>query len=138
LVDAAGGVVNIATGIITAIAGISLIVGGIGIMDIMLVSVSERNREIGIRKAIGATNRQIMSQFLTEGLVLTIGGGLIGLGLAWIFNFLIRIYTTWEPVISLPVALLAIGFSVVVGVIFSTIPALKAARKDPINALRGD
>lgn len=138
LVEAAGGIVNIATGIITAIAAISLLVGGIGIMDIMLVSVSERNREIGIRKAIGATNRQIMNQFLTEGLVLTIGGGLIGLGLAWIFNFLIRIYTTWEPMISLPVALLAIGFSIVVGVIFSTIPALKAARKDPINALRGD
>lgn len=138
LVNAAGGVVNIATGIITAIAAISLVVGGIGIMDIMLVSVSERNREIGIRKAIGATNRQIMGQFLTEGLVLTIGGGLIGLGLAWIINLLIRIYTSWEPVISTPVVGLAIGFSIIVGVIFSTIPALKAARKDPINALRGD
>jgi putative ABC transport system permease protein len=138
LVGAASGVVNVATGFITAIAGISLLVGGIGIMDIMLVSVSERNREIGIRKALGATNRQIMSQFLIEGLALTIGGGLVGLAIAFAVNGLIRIYTSWTPVISLPVIVIAVGFSIIVGVIFSTIPALKAARKDPITALRGD
>jgi putative ABC transport system permease protein len=138
LVDAAGGVVNIATGFITSIAAISLLVGGIGIMDIMLVSISERNREIGIRKAIGATNRQIMGQFFIEGLVLTIGGGLIGLIISLAINVLIRIYSTWQPIISVTVVLVAVGFSIVVGVVFSTIPALKAARKDPIDALRGD
>lgn len=138
LVNAAGSIVNTATSFITGIAAISLLVGGIGIMDIMLVSVSERNREIGIRKAIGATNRQILSQFFIEGLVLTIGGGVIGLIIAFAINGLIRIYTSYQPIISLPIVLIAVGFSVLVGIIFSTIPALKAARKDPITALRGD
>jgi putative ABC transport system permease protein len=138
LVDAAGSAVDAATGFITAIAAISLLVGGIGIMDIMLVSISERNREIGVRKAIGATNRQIMSQFFIEGLLLTIGGGIIGLAIAFLINLMLRLYTTWQPVITLPVVAISIGFSILVGVVFSTIPALKAARKDPINALRGD
>jgi putative ABC transport system permease protein len=138
LVATASGLVNTATSFITTIAAISLLVGGIGIMDILLVSVSERNREIGIRKALGATNRQIMGQFLIEGLVLTIGGGIIGLGVAVAANGLIRIYSTYEPIISWPVVLIAVGFSMVVGIIFSIIPALKAARKDPITALRGD
>lgn len=135
---AAGGAVNVATGFITGIAAISLLVGGIGIMDIMLVSISERNREIGVRKAIGATNRQIMSQFFIEGLLLTIGGGLIGIVVSLGVNVLIRLYTSWQPIITIPVVVIAVGFSIIVGIIFSTIPALKAARKDPINALRGD
>jgi putative ABC transport system permease protein len=107
-------------------------------MDIMLVNVSERNREIGVRKAVGATNRQILMQFFTEGLVLTLGGGIIGILLALLINALIRIYSVWEPIIDIWVILLALGFSILVGVIFSTIPALKAARKNPIDALRGD
>jgi putative ABC transport system permease protein len=131
-------VLNTITSFISGIAAISLIVGGIGIMNIMLVSVTERTREIGIRKAIGATNRQILRQFLTEGLVLTIGGGIIGIITSLIINQLLRLYTDWRPVISVPVMLLAVGVSVAAGLLFSLVPALKAARKDPITALRGE
>lgn len=138
LLNLAGNLVNTATGFIGAIAAISLLVGGIGIMDIMLVSVSERMREIGIRKAVGATNRQILMQFLTEGLALTIGGGVIGIGISLLINQLLRLYTSWKPIISISVLILAVGVSIVVGIIFSIAPALKAARKDPITALRGD
>lgn len=138
LLNLAGNLVNIATGFVGAIAAISLLVGGIGIMDIMLVSVSERMREIGIRKAVGATNRQILMQFLTEGLALTIGGGVIGIGISLLINQLLRLYTSWKPIISISVLVLAVSVSVIVGIIFSIAPALKAARKDPITALRGD
>lgn len=138
LLNLAGGVVNSATGFVSAIAAVALLVGGIGIMDIMLASVSERTREIGIRKALGATNRQIMSQFLVEGLALSIGGGLIGVLMALLINLLLKLYTGLDPVVSILVVLLAVGVSVAVGVIFSVAPALKAARKDPITALRGE
>lgn len=138
LVATASGLVTTATGFISGIAAVSLLVGGIGIMDILLVSVSERNREIGIRKAVGATNRQIMVQFFTEGLVMTLSGGIIGLFLAYVLNVLIRLYSSYQPIISWPIAVLAVGFSICVGIIFSTIPAFKAAHKDPITALRGD
>lgn len=136
LLSVASGVVNKLTAFISVIAGISLVVGGIGIMDIMLVSVSERTREIGLRKAVGATNRQILSQFMVEGLVLSIGGGLIGIIASLLINLGLRIYTNWQPVVSVKILLIAVGVSVVVGIIFSTTPALKAARKDPIEALR--
>ena len=138
LVGVTSQILNTLTQFVSAIAAISLIVGGIGIMNIMLVSVSERTREIGIRKAIGATNRQIRQQFLTEGLVLTIGGGIIGILVSLIINGLLKLYSDWEPIISLPVMLLAVGVSVAAGIIFSLIPAFKAARKDPITALRGE
>jgi putative ABC transport system permease protein len=128
--------VNTATNFISAIAAISLLVGGIGIMNILLVSVTERTREIGIRKAIGATNRQILNQFLAEGLLLSIGGGIIGIAVSYLINLLLRLYSGWKPIISLPVLLLAVGVSVAAGVIFSLAPALQAARKDPIDALR--
>ncbi len=137
LLDLAGGVVNTATGFTTGLAAVALLVGGIGIMDIMLVSVSERTREIGIRKAIGATNRQILSQFLIEGLVLTIGGGFIGILVSLIIFGFLRLYTGLHPIINAPVMILAVGVSVIVGIIFSVAPALKAARKNPIDALRG-
>ena len=130
--------VGTVTSFMSGIAAIALVVGGIGIMNILLVSVSERTREIGIRKAIGATNRQIMTQFLTEGLVLTVGGSLIGIGLSFLINFLLRVYSNWKPVVSLPVIILAVGISLAAGVIFSIAPALKAARKNPIYALRGE
>lgn len=130
--------VNSATGFISGIAAISLLVGGIGIMNILLVSVSERTREIGIRKAIGATNRQILNQFLAEGLMLSIGGGIIGIGVSYLINLLLRLYSGWKPVISLPILFLAVSVSVAAGVIFSLAPAFKAARKDPITALRGN
>jgi putative ABC transport system permease protein len=138
LLNIAGGVINQLTGFISGIAAISLLVGGIGIMDIMLVSVSERTREIGIRKAIGATNRQILNHFLVEGLVLSVGGGLIGVVTSLFVFGVLRIYTNLQPVITLPVMALAVGVSVLVGIIFSVVPALKAARKNPIDALRGE
>lgn len=138
LLSIASDVVNTITGFISGIAAISLLVGGIGIMNIMLVSVSERTREIGIRKAVGATNRQILNQFLVEGLVISISGGLIGIIASMIIYFGLKIYTDLQPVITLPVMILAVLVSVSIGIIFSVAPALKAARKDPIQALRGD
>jgi putative ABC transport system permease protein len=138
LLNIASGVVNNITAFISGIAAISLLVGGIGIMDIMLVSISERTREIGVRKAIGATNRQILNQFLTEGLVLTIGGGVLGVILALLINLVLQATTDLQPIITLPILAIAVGVSVAVGIIFSVAPALKAARKNPIDALRGE
>jgi len=138
LVNAAGSALNLITSFISGIAAVSLLVGGIGIMDIMLVSVSERTREIGVRKALGATNRQILNQFMVEGLALTVCGGLIGVVLSLLINVALRVYTHWQPAISWPLLGLAVVVSVVVGIVFSAAPALKAARKDPINALRGE
>lgn len=137
LLDLSGSVINTATGFTTGLAAVALLVGGIGIMDIMLVSVSERTREIGIRKAIGATNRQILGQFLIEGLVLTIGGGFIGILVSLIIFGSLRLYTDLHPIINTSVMVLAVAVSVIVGIIFSVAPALKAARKNPIDALRG-
>jgi putative ABC transport system permease protein len=138
LIGVSSQILNTITRFVSAIAAISLVVGGIGIMNIMLVSVSERTREIGIRKAVGATNRQILHQFLTEGLVLTVSGGILGVIASLILNLLLRLYSGWEPVVSIPIILLAVGVSIAAGLIFSLIPALKAARKDPITALRGE
>jgi putative ABC transport system permease protein len=115
-----------------------LLVGGISIMDIMWVSVSERTREIGIRKAIGATNRQIQSQFLIEGSLLSIVGGIIGIILSLIINGLLRIYSSLHPTITIPTMIVAVAISVSVGIIFSVAPAVKASRKNPIDALRGE
>lgn len=138
LLDVSDQIVNTITKFISAIAAISLIVGGIGIVNIMFVSVSERTREIGIRKAIGATNRQIRQQFLAEGLVLTITAGVIGLVISLGLNQIIRLYTDYKPLISIWLMVIAVGGSVAAGVIFSLVPALTAARKDPITALRGE
>jgi putative ABC transport system permease protein len=138
LLKIASGTLNIITTFISSIAAVSLLVGGIGIMDIMLVSVSERTREIGIRKAVGATNRQILSQFLVEGSALSITGGIIGILVSLGINFLLKTYTDFNPVITWQVVALAAGVSITVGVIFGVAPAVKAARKDPIDALRGE
>lgn len=138
LLDIAGSTVNSLTRFLTAIAAISLLVGGISIMDIMWVSVSERTREIGIRKAIGATNRQILNQFLVEGAALSIAGGIIGIGVSLLINLVLNVYTSLRPAITVPIMVLAVAVSVAVGIIFSAAPALKAARKRPIDALRGE
>ena len=138
LLSIADDVVNVIAGFSAAIAGISLLVGGIGIMNILMVSVSERTREVGIRKAVGATNRQILIQFLTEGLALTVTGGIIGVILSLIISTLLKIYTTLDPAFNIPVMLSALYITILVGVIFSIVPALKAARKPPIEALRGE
>jgi putative ABC transport system permease protein len=131
-------ILDLLTRLIAGIAAISLLVGGIGIMNVMLVSVAERMHEIGIRKAVGATNRQILGQFMIESTVLSVAGGLIGIGLAYLIDFGLRVGTNLKPVISWKVVALASGVSLLVGIVFGTIPAIKAARKDPIDALRSE
>ena len=121
---------------IGAIAAISLLVGGIGIMNIMLVTVTERTREIGLRKAVGATPNNIAFQFLIEATSLSVLGGIIGMILSGITVFLVRTYANFEAMIPTWSLLLAFFFSLVVGVLFGTYPAIKAAKKDPIEALR--
>ena len=129
-------IIRVLTTFTAAIASISLLVGGIGIMNIMLVSVTERTKEIGIRKSIGATNGQILGQFLIEAMVISVGGGVIGIGLAFITGSLLSLRLDITPVITVPILLLSFGVSTVVGVLFGIAPAVKAARKDPIEALR--
>ena len=122
--------------LVAAIASVSLIVGGIGIMNIMLVSVVERTREIGIRMAVGARRRDILSQFLVEAVTLSVIGGLIGIALGVISSLTIATFAEWPFIFSLQAVLLAVGFSITVGVIFGFYPARRASRLDPIEALR--
>lgn len=131
-----GQVTTIMTTIIGSIAGISLLVGGIGVMNIMLVSVTERTREIGIRKSLGATRGQILTQFLIESVVLTLIGGLIGIGLGYGGASLVSLLAGWPSLVSWQVVLGGVLFSMVIGVVFGMLPANKAARLDPIEALR--
>ncbi len=126
------------TTFIGAVAAISLIVGGIGIMNVMLVSVSERTHEIGIRKAIGATNQQILGQFMVEALMLSFFGGLFGIIGSVLCGALIRYYTELKPVFVPQVIAVAVLTATGVGIVFGIAPAIKAARKDPIRALRGE
>lgn len=134
--DSNGTVLALLTQMIAGVASISLLVGGIGIMNVMYVSVAERLHEIGIRKAIGATNKQIISQFVTEASLISLIGGMLGVVLAFFVNILLRLFTDLKPVMSIWLIILAVLISVVIGVIFGSFPALKAARKNPIDALR--
>lgn len=131
-------VLNLLTGLVTGVAAISLFVGGVGIMNVMLVSVTERMHEIGVRKAIGATNRQILTQFLVEATVLSLAGGIIGIALSFLADYLVRLATDLKPVIGWQIVVLATGVSLLVGIVFGTAPALKAARRHPIDALRSE
>lgn len=126
---------DLITGLSTAIAGISLVVGGIGIMNIMLVTVAERTREIGIRKALGANNIDILYQFLIESLAISLFGGALGFILGCMFAFLISTTLTFDPVITWQHGLIALIISLIIGIIFGIYPALRAARKDPIESL---
>jgi len=127
---------NAIAGTTTAIAAISLLVGGIGIMNIMLVSVAERTREIGIRKALGASNGDIVAQFLIESLALSIGGGIAGYIVGYLGSFAISTFLTFDPVFNWEIAAIAIGLSLFIGTIFGLYPAIRASKKDPISALR--
>ncbi len=118
-----------------AVAAISLVVGGIGIMNIMLVSVTERTREIGIRKALGATYNVIVTQFLIEAVVISLIGGLIGIVIGIAMSQVISALTTMKTVVSVPTIFLSFGFSMAIGLIFGIYPARKAARLNPIDAL---
>ncbi len=135
------------TGVMTTIAAISLIVGGIGIMNIMLVNVAERTREIGLRKSVGASNGNIIWQFLAEALnitilvivvfsIISIIGGIIGYMGGYLIAFIISTSLTFSPVFSWEIAAAALTTSIVTGVVFGIYPALRAARKDPIESLR--
>jgi putative ABC transport system permease protein len=138
---------SVVTGTITlllaAIAGISLLVGGVGIMNIMLVSVTERTREIGIRMAAGARSRDILRQFLTESVMLSTLGGVVGillgvgasLGATMLINTLTK-GAKWPMVVSMPAAIVALIFAAAVGIFFGYYPARRASRLDPIEALR--
>lgn len=122
-------------GAMTAIAAISLLVGGIGIMNIMLVTVAERTREIGIRKALGASDVDISMQFLIESLAISICGGIAGYLLGYVFAFGICTFLTFEPAINWQIAAIALGVSIAMGLLFGLYPAIRAARKDPIESL---
>jgi len=124
------------TGVMTAIAAISLVVGGIGIMNIMLVGVAERTREIGLRKAVGASNGNIMNQFLIEALIISFFGGLIGYAGGYITAFGISTFLTFDPAFTWEIVGVAALTSLIVGVIFGLYPAFRASRKDPIESLR--
>ena len=128
--------IELSTLILAIVASVSLVVGGIGIMNIMLVNVSERTREIGIRKALGANNRHILFQFLTESMIISLSGGFFGYLIGYAFSFGVSMFLPFSPIISWQIAVLVCGVSVIVGVIFGLYPAFRAARKDPIVSLR--
>jgi putative ABC transport system permease protein len=134
-------VTNTITAFLSAVASIALLVGGIGIMNIMLVSVTERTREIGLRKAVGAQEKDILWQFLIEAIVLTILGGAIGVALGFVASFIASwlavqfLDPTWKFVFSLGSVIMAFSVSTIIGLIFGIYPARKAAKLSPIDAL---
>jgi putative ABC transport system permease protein len=127
---------TIFTYVMVAIAAISLLVGGIGIMNIVLATVMERTREIGIRRATGARRRDIVRQFLAESVLISTGGGLLGIGFGFLISWIIATTAQWKTIVTTPSVLIAFGVSVAVGVLFGIYPAMKAAKIDPIEALR--
>jgi len=136
IANAAQGTTKIMTWLLASIASVSLIVGGIGIMNIMLVSVTERTREIGIRMAIGARGSDVLTQFLVESIVMSVLGGAVGLGVGVGGAQVLAHFTGWSTAVPVQAVAVAIGFSAAVGVFFGFYPARKAAALDPITALR--
>ena len=122
--------------VMICIAGISLLVGGIGIMNIMLATVLERTREIGIRRAIGARQADIVRQFLTEAIMISIAGGLIGIGFGFALSQIIASAAGWSTVVTGSSIAIAFGVSVFIGLLFGIYPAVQAAKLDPIEAIR--
>jgi putative ABC transport system permease protein len=118
------------------IAGLSLLVGGIGIMNIMLATVTQRTKEIGIRRAIGATQNDILVQFLVEALLICLIGGVVGIGVGWGLSQAAQFYAGWSTIINIPAVIVAITVASATGLIFGLYPSLQAAKLDPIEALR--
>jgi len=127
---------RVLTILLAAIASVSLLVGGIGIMNIMLVSVTERTREIGLRMAVGARGRDILTQFLVEAVTLSLIGGVIGIGFGLVGTYAIAHFAEWRTLVDPRAILVAFGFAAAVGIFFGFYPARKAAGLDPIEALR--
>ena len=136
IVSAASSVTQTFTILLAAVAGISLVVGGIGIMNMMLTTVTERMREIGLRKAIGATKSDINTQFLAEAIALTFVGGAVGIALGWIISFVVTLTGLVTAQVTLSSILLSFGVSAAIGIIFGWYPARRAANLNPIDALR--
>jgi putative ABC transport system permease protein len=136
IADAMSGTTKVMSALLAAIASISLLVGGIGIMNIMLVSVTERTREIGIRMAIGARGSDVLTQFLVESVVMSLLGGLVGLALGYSGAALLGHFTGWATATPPSAVAIAVGFSAAVGMFFGFYPARKAAGLNPIQALR--
>jgi len=118
------------------VVSIFMVVGGVVIMNIMLVSVTERTREIGVRKAIGARRQDIVRQFLSESVLISVGGGIAGIGFGLSLSWLIAHTAEWKTIVTPASVIIAFSVSVAVGVVFGIYPAMKAARIDPIEALR--
>ena len=137
-----GTILSVLTAFLSAVVAISLVVGGIGVMNVMLVSVTERTKEIGLRKALGARNSDILTQFLYEAMLLTLFGGLIGVSLGLLFGYLASIGLSrglgveWVFTFPIQAMLIGIGTSAAVGIVFGIYPARKASQKSPIEALR--
>jgi putative ABC transport system permease protein len=136
LVSVAEKTANALTMVLLAVAAVVLLVSGIGIMNIMLATVSARIREIGIRKALGATNREIRFQFLSEAVLISVGGGLIGVVIGLAVPYSVRFLTEYRLPISGLSAIVAIVVSSLVGILFGTVPAARAAKLDPVESLR--
>lgn len=126
------------TNLVGSIAGISLLIGGVGVLAVMLIAVRERRNEIGLRMAVGASRRDIVTQFVIEAALLSIGGGIIGVAAGVIVAFVVGLATSWGTSISFPSIVLSVGFSLAVGLFFGVYPARKASRLDPVEALRSE
>ena len=127
---------SVVSGMLAVVACISLVVGGIGVMNIMLVSVAERNHEIGVRKAVGASSRNILMQFLFESLILCVMGGILGIVLGYLLAFFLSAITPFAPHISISIILITLVTTIAIGIIFGIYPAIKASAKNPIESLK--